>query len=67
MNEFPENREIKMGTRGSRLAIIQSEYVKRNIEVKNPDIKIRLVTIKTTADRMQRSPLYRIGGGRAVS
>ena len=53
---------IHLGTRGSRLAIIQSEYVKRRIEAMNPDVDIRLVTIKTTADKFQTAPLYRMGG-----
>jgi len=53
---------IHLGTRGSRLAIIQSEHVKARIEASNPDVDIRLVTIKTTADKFQSAPLYRIGG-----
>jgi hydroxymethylbilane synthase len=54
--------QIKIGTRASRLALIQSEYVKGRIEAGNPGVRIRLVTVKTTADRIQNSPLYRIGG-----
>ncbi len=57
-----EYEEVKLGTRGSRLAIIQSEYVKRGILTQNPNIKVRLEIIKTTADRFTSAPLYRIGG-----
>ena len=62
MERTSEDTEIKIGTRGSRLALIQADYVKGKIEATNPNIKIRLVTIRTTADKIQDSPLYRIGG-----
>jgi len=53
---------IHLGTRGSRLAVIQSEYIKRRIMALNPDVNIKLLTIKTTADKFRTTPLYRIGG-----
>lgn len=62
MNRGTKDMEIRIGTRGSRLAIIQSDYVKRRIEATNSNVSIKLVIIKTTADRVQDKPLYRIGG-----
>jgi len=54
--------EIRIGTRGSRLAMFQAEWVKRKIGEKFPNVNIELVIIKTTADRIQDKPLYQIGG-----
>lgn len=53
---------IHLGTRGSRLAVTQSEFIKRRIMALNPDVDIKLMTIKTTADKFRTAPLYRIGG-----
>ncbi|MBW2358456.1 MAG: hydroxymethylbilane synthase, partial [Deltaproteobacteria bacterium] len=39
---------LKIGTRGSKLAIAQSLWVKKRIEARHPDIQVELVTIKTT-------------------
>jgi hydroxymethylbilane synthase len=55
-------RELRIGTRGSRLALIQANYVKEKIEGGNPGVRVTLKTITTTADRVQSSPLHRIGG-----
>jgi len=62
MNETSKEMEIRIGTRGSRLAMFQAEWVKRKIEEKFPSVNIELVIIKTTADRIQDKPLYQIGG-----
>ena len=53
---------LKIGTRGSRLALAQSEWVKRKIELKHPEIQVELVRIKTKGDKILDSPLSRIGG-----
>ncbi len=53
---------MRIGTRGSRLALIQANYVKEKIEEMNPTVRATLRTITTTADRIQGSPLYRLGG-----
>jgi len=54
--------ELKIGTRGSRLALAQSEWVKGRIVSRYPDIRVELVKITTTGDRILDSPLSRIGG-----
>lgn len=53
---------LKIGTRGSKLALAQSQWVKKRIEIKYPHIQADLVTIKTTGDKILDSPLSRIGG-----
>lgn len=53
---------LKIGTRGSRLAIAQSEWVKGKIEERYPDAHVELIRIKTKGDKILDSPLSRIGG-----
>ncbi len=53
---------LRIGTRGSRLAITQSEWVKGRIESGHPDVSVELVRIKTKGDKVIDSPLSKIGG-----
>ena len=53
---------LKIGTRGSKLALKQSEWVKGKIEARYPHVRVELVKIKTTGDKILDSPLSRIGG-----
>ena len=53
---------IKIGTRGSKLAIVQSMWIKKQIESMHKDISIELVKIKTKGDKILDSPLSKIGG-----
>src|SRR4030042_3069292 len=53
---------IKIGTRGSRLALSQSEWVKTQIAALYPDVGVEVIRIKTKGDRILDSPLSRIGG-----
>jgi hydroxymethylbilane synthase len=55
-------REIKIGTRGSALALAQARGVAAQISGHYPDCRVDLVIIKTTGDKMQHVPLARIGG-----
>ncbi len=55
-------KPIKIGTRGSQLAIWQAEYVKSRLSSAFPDINFELEMIKTTGDRDQKSSLTKIGG-----
>ena len=52
--------ELKIGTRGSRLALWQAETVKAQLE--NAGIRAELVLFKTEGDRNQTDPLRKIGG-----
>lgn len=53
---------LKIGTRGSRLALAQSGWVKKKIKEKYPDLDIALISIKTRGDKIIDSPLAKIGG-----
>lgn len=53
---------IRIGSRESRLAVIQAEIVKHAIEKHNPEIKVELVTMKTTGDKILDKSLEQIGG-----
>ena len=53
---------LKIGTRASRLALAQAAWVKDKIDACHPDLKVELVKIKTTGDRILNSPLSKIGG-----
>ena len=39
--------KIRIGTRGSKLALIQTEYVKNRLEKKFPEHEYEIVVIKT--------------------
>ena len=53
---------LKIGTRGSPLALAQSGWVKEKIEARYPGIRVSLVKIKTKGDKILDSPLAKIGG-----
>ena len=53
---------LKIGTRGSPLALAQSRWVKEKIEARYSDIRVSLIKIKTKGDKILDSPLAEIGG-----
>lgn len=53
---------IKIGTRGSKLALWQANWVRTQLEKAHPDIGIELVIIKTKGDKIQDVPLAKVGG-----
>ena len=53
---------LRIGTRGSKLALTQSQWVKGRIESVHPGVVVELVRITTTGDRIQRPPLSEVGG-----
>jgi len=55
-------RKIIIGTRGSKLALWQAEWVKSELQKLNPDLKIELNKIKTTGDKILDVPLAKVGG-----
>jgi len=54
--------ELRIGTRGSRLALYQANWVKERLMETSPNLKVTLVKIKTTGDKIQDAPLAKIGG-----
>ena len=55
-------RKVVIGSRESRLAVIQSEIVKKYIEEQNPDIQVEILTMKTTGDIILDKTLDKVGG-----
>jgi hydroxymethylbilane synthase len=53
---------LKIGTRGSKLALWQANWVKSELEKAHPGIEIELVVIKTRGDKIQDVPLAKVGG-----
>lgn len=53
---------LRIGTRGSRLARWQADWVASELSSRNPDLKVEIVEIKTQGDRDRTSPLSAIGG-----
>src|SRR5205809_7561338 len=50
-----------IGSRGSKLALTQSEWVKARLKLVNPEIAVRLEITKTSGD-VKTEPLSVIGG-----
>ncbi|MBD3226101.1 MAG: hydroxymethylbilane synthase [Caldithrix sp.] len=53
---------IRIGTRGSQLAVWQADFVTTALRKARPDCNFERVIIKTEGDRDQKSSLTRIGG-----
>ncbi len=53
---------LRIGTRGSALALAQAGWVKEKIEKYHPGMGVNLVVIKTKGDIMQDVALVKIGG-----
>ena len=53
---------IKIGSRESRLAVIQAEIIRELILRRHPEIQVELVTMKTTGDKILDKSLELIGG-----
>jgi hydroxymethylbilane synthase len=55
-------KEIVIGSRGSKLALWQSEWVKARLEAFDPGVNVRIEIFKTTGDVRLDVPLSTIGG-----
>lgn len=53
---------IRIGTRGSKLALWQANFIQHSLEKLHPDISFEQKIIKTQGDRDQSSSLTKIGG-----
>jgi len=52
---------LRLGTRGSALALWQAKWVKARIETAHPEVTVHLQTLHTTGDRITDVPLAKIG------
>ena len=55
-------KKIIVGSRESKLAVIQSELVMEQIKAHHPELELELVTMKTTGDKILDKTLDKIGG-----
>jgi hydroxymethylbilane synthase len=55
-------REIKIGTRGSALALTQSRWIQAQLLERHPDCRVELEIIKTSGDIIHDVPLAQVGG-----
>ena len=63
MTEWKGDRKnLVIGTRGSRLAIWQAEWVQQQLKALDPEIDITLRRIQTSGDKILDVPLAKIGG-----
>lgn len=53
--------KIKIGTRGSKLAIAQTKIVEEALKKQFPDLDVEIVIIKTQGDKILDKPLSEIG------
>jgi len=54
-------KKIKVGTRGSKLALWQADYVINELSKKNPNIDFEKIIIKTKGDKILDTALSKIG------
>src|SRR5450432_667694 len=57
-----EQTILRLGTRGSTLARMQSQLIADALEKLHAHIKVELIICKTTGDKIQDRPLYDLGG-----
>lgn len=55
-------QSLRIGTRGSKLALWQANHVSNLLSTSNPELEIDIQIIKTTGDSVLDSPLSEIGG-----
>ena len=58
----PMEKTIRIGTRGSKLALWQANHVKAEIERQFPLVTVEITIIKTTGDMIVDRPLSMVGG-----
>jgi len=54
--------QLRVGTRGSALALWQAEWVRSQLIAAHPGLTVELVTIKTQGDKILDVPLAKVGG-----
>ncbi len=62
LKEIMKRNKIIIGTRGSKLALWQAEWVKSELIKIDPSLHIKLNRIKTTGDKIIDVPLAKVGG-----
>ncbi|WP_029896712.1 hydroxymethylbilane synthase [Desulfohalovibrio reitneri] len=55
-------QQLRIGTRGSKLALWQANHVRDRLMAQHPGLEVELVVIKTQGDKILDVPLAKIGG-----
>src|SRR5258708_40073968 len=53
---------VRIATRGSALALWQAEWVKAQLQAREPGLTVELVILKTRGDKIQDRALSEVGG-----
>ena len=53
---------LRIATRGSALAVAQTELVAERLIAAHPEIRVELITIQTRGDQEQKTPLWKLEG-----
>ncbi len=57
----PLSEGIRIGSRGSRLALVQAEWVRDRVADRHPDLRVEVEIINTKGDKILDAPLAKIG------
>lgn len=60
--ERKRTMEYIIGSRGSRLALVQTKYVQKRLQKEYPTHRFSICVIETRGDRIKDRPLHEIGG-----
>jgi len=55
-------KRIRIGTRGSKLALRQTAWVRERLAERHPGLHVEVIRIRTTGDRITDVPLATVGG-----
>jgi len=55
-------KQIRIGSRGSQLALWQARHVQSELEKRHPGLSVTITKIKTTGDNILDAPLSQVGG-----
>ena len=62
MNVTPAKKTLRLGTRGSKLALWQAGWIKSLLEEHHSGLSVELMRIKTKGDKILDVPLAKVGG-----
>src|SRR3954451_1512402 len=61
-SDLNAHTRLRLGTRGSLLAKTQSQWVADELQRAHPNLRVELVIINTSGDRVTDRPLHELGG-----
>lgn len=61
MTAAQRSRPVRIGTRGSTLALWQARWVAEALQAQHPELRTDIVVISTTGDKNRRDPLAQFG------